>query len=284
MSAYGTGVVGIGISSSYTATRLNVVDNALAGSSMVDLTSTSTAAAGSLQKILNISLTGANTNASERTYGAYISNTHTGTNPFNTGLYAEVSGGPATRGVHGVNLGTGAGVRGDGAWGVYATSSSGSAFQGIANGIANGIYAEATDALTAHFVRNPASTNTAEIVLQLTRQSQGTSANGIGSIIEFHLSNDAGTGAISNQIISTLTNAVAASATSSMTINGLLSTVIVNVATFNADGSWQIRPITATAASAITPAEGMQVFVSNTNGTFTSIGFWGYQNGAWHAF
>ena len=42
-----------------------------------------------------------------------------------------------------------------------------------------------------------------------------------------------------------------------------------------------LSPITATAASAITAAEGDMVFVSDTNGTFTSIGFWGYQNGTW---
>jgi len=42
-----------------------------------------------------------------------------------------------------------------------------------------------------------------------------------------------------------------------------------------------IPPITATAASALTPAEGMELNVSNTNGTFTSIGKWQYIGGAW---
>jgi hypothetical protein len=56
MSVYGTGVVGIGISSVYTATRLNVVDNALAGGGlkMVNLTSTST----NSSTLLNVSATG----------------------------------------------------------------------------------------------------------------------------------------------------------------------------------------------------------------------------------
>ncbi len=49
----------------------------------------------------------------------------------------------------------------------------------------------------------------------------------------------------------------------------------------NGDGSWQIVPITATAASAITPVEGMMLFVSSTDATFITIGFWGYQNGLW---
>lgn len=53
------------------------------------------------------------------------------------------------------------------------------------------------------------------------------------------------------------------------------------IASFKPTGVLNIKPITATAASAITPAEGDIVFVSTTNATFTSIGIWGYQNGAW---
>lgn len=42
-----------------------------------------------------------------------------------------------------------------------------------------------------------------------------------------------------------------------------------------------LTPITATAASAITPAFGMMVVVNNTNGTFTSTGLWFYNGAAW---
>ena len=45
---------------------------------------------------------------------------------------------------------------------------------------------------------------------------------------------------------------------------------------------FRITPMTATQASAITPSEGLILFVSDTNGTFTSIGLWDYENGAWH--
>lgn len=40
---------------------------------------------------------------------------------------------------------------------------------------------------------------------------------------------------------------------------------------------------TATEASALTPANGWQIYVSSTNGTFTSVGFWGYVAGVWTA-
>lgn len=45
---------------------------------------------------------------------------------------------------------------------------------------------------------------------------------------------------------------------------------------------FRITPMTATQASAITPVEGLILFVSSTDGTFTSIGLWDYENGAWH--
>jgi hypothetical protein len=38
---------------------------------------------------------------------------------------------------------------------------------------------------------------------------------------------------------------------------------------------------TATEASAITAADGDFIYVTSTNATFTSIGFWGYENGTW---
>jgi hypothetical protein len=40
--------------------------------------------------------------------------------------------------------------------------------------------------------------------------------------------------------------------------------------------------MTATQASAISsPAEGLLVYVTNTNGTFTAKGWWGYDGAAW---
>jgi len=43
--------------------------------------------------------------------------------------------------------------------------------------------------------------------------------------------------------------------------------------------------MTATQASAISsPAEGLIVYVTNTNGTFTSKGWWGYDGSAWYKF
>ena len=42
-----------------------------------------------------------------------------------------------------------------------------------------------------------------------------------------------------------------------------------------------ITPQTSTEASAITPSDGMVIYVSDTNGTFTSVGIWARENGVW---
>jgi len=44
---------------------------------------------------------------------------------------------------------------------------------------------------------------------------------------------------------------------------------------------FRLMRMTATQASAITATDGLQLYVTNTNATFTSVGFWGYVNGAW---
>jgi len=45
---------------------------------------------------------------------------------------------------------------------------------------------------------------------------------------------------------------------------------------------FRIAPMTSAQASAITPTEGLMVFTSDTDATFTSVGFWGYEGGSWN--
>lgn len=42
-----------------------------------------------------------------------------------------------------------------------------------------------------------------------------------------------------------------------------------------------VMRMTAAQAGTITPINGMMLYVTTTSGTFTQIGFWGYENGAW---
>jgi hypothetical protein len=67
--------------------------NTLAGTSALTLSTTSTAAAGNAQTLLNLSMSGANSTTSQTTFGAQINNTHTGTSSTNVGLSVSASGG-----------------------------------------------------------------------------------------------------------------------------------------------------------------------------------------------
>lgn len=42
-----------------------------------------------------------------------------------------------------------------------------------------------------------------------------------------------------------------------------------------------VMRMTSAQASAITPSDGMMLYVTDTNGTFLVVGFWGYENGVW---
>jgi len=71
--------------------------------------------------------------------------------------------------------------------------------------------------------------------------------------------------------------------TASDPASNLMDLQIATVSKFKVhkSGAVVFAPMTAATAAALTPGEGMVVMVSDTDGTFTSIGLWGYQNGAW---
>jgi hypothetical protein len=136
---------------------------------------------------------------------------------------------------------------------------------------------------SAQLVTNPASTNSVVSVLDLQRTTSGTAATGLGAAMDYSLEAADANVYTSNSINSKWSDATAATRTSTLTLTGVLSASTVDLLVLAGNGSMKLRPITATAASAITPAEGMLVFVSDTNGTFVSIGIWCYQNAAWKA-
>ncbi len=67
--------------------------NGLSSGTLLTLSSNSTAAATNAQTLLNLDLSGANATASQSTYGAFITNSHTGTGAVNYGLSVTASGG-----------------------------------------------------------------------------------------------------------------------------------------------------------------------------------------------
>lgn len=199
-------------------------------------------------------------------------------------IYAESPTGGTSKAIYGIST-SGTGVYGVGAAaGVIGTSSVGSGVNANGTSNADALSAFSVDGVAGSFSTGPSSTNTIVDVLKVIRNTTGTAANGIGGSIDFYIQATSATTPLSNQIIYKWTDATFATRTSSLVFTGVNSTSTVDLLTLAGDGSMTMRPITATAASAITPAEGMIVMVSNTNGTFLSIGFWGYRNGAWAAF
>jgi hypothetical protein len=67
--------------------------NSLAAGTGLKLSAASTAAASNTQKLFEVAVSGANATASQTTYGAYFTNTHTGTSSSNVAAYFSASGG-----------------------------------------------------------------------------------------------------------------------------------------------------------------------------------------------
>ena len=137
------------ISSLTVATGTNTINNAayaqewqwntLAGATALKLSSTSTAAAGNLQRMFEIALSGANTTATQTTYGMTVSNTHTGATATNYGIdVTATSGGTAT-----ANYGIRSTVSG---------ALAGHAVRGVASGVQDvwGVYGSATGGNTSN--------------------------------------------------------------------------------------------------------------------------------------
>lgn len=179
-------------------------------------------------------------------------------------------GGSGTAAVVGNNTG------GANAYGVDGSGAAGSGVRGITTGAAKyGIVAQQSEVTT----------NTVKPSILVNVTFGGVGATGLGGSIDWNMATTTTTqGRASGSITNKWTDATDATRTSQVIISGVLSAAAVNILTLNSNGTMQMRPITATAASAITPAEGMIVFVSSTDATFISIGFWGYRNGAWAAF
>ena len=93
----------VAISALLAATGTNTINNAallqewqwntLADGSGLKLSSTSTAAASNLQRLFDLSLSGANATSTQTTYSLYATNTHTGTSSTNIAGYFSASGG-----------------------------------------------------------------------------------------------------------------------------------------------------------------------------------------------
>lgn len=190
--------------------------NTLSGAAL-NLSTTSTAAAGNAQALLKIDVSGANATSSQTTYGIQLSNTHTGTSAANIGIKATATGGSASSkalwgvttngkavvgdasttgtGVEGTST-SGTGVsgstQGTAGYGVLGTSTAaglsggyfigdgdGGTFYGGLNSETYGGSANASNAIAANFTKNSlaADSTLAKTVAKITNQLLGGSSN-----------------------------------------------------------------------------------------------------------
>lgn len=92
-----SGKVGIGTLSP--SSKLTVTNSSLAGVPLVDLSTTTTAAASNSQTLLTAVLSGANANATQTTYSGYFGNNHTGTASTNYGIIGVAENGTTNIGI-----------------------------------------------------------------------------------------------------------------------------------------------------------------------------------------
>jgi len=191
--------------------------NTLSSGTGLKLSSTSTAAASSTQKLFEVSLSGNNGSAGQTTYAGYFSNTHGGSTPINYGLYSTVSGGIVNYGLYGV-------VASSNDIALYANSSAGT-----------GVYSFSTTGVPFKAYAEPTSTNTVVNLMDLSRQSSGTAAAGIGGNITF-TTETATSSAVSNTITSTWTTATHASRVSDFIVSGVNAAVTADLLTIKGSG------------------------------------------------
>ena len=83
------------------------------------------------------------------------------------------------------------------------------------------------------------------------------------------------------RLVATLTDNTAGSEDSELSFYNLKAGTLTKQATIKNTGVFNLVPISAATASALTPAEGDIVIVNTTNGTFTSVGLWSYVAASW---
>lgn len=294
------------------ATATNTIDNTnykqrwnwstTAGDTAFALLGNSTGAASNLQNVLTVSNSGANTNVSQTTFGAKISNTKTGTSSINYGLYAKASGGSTANYAIGADgdvfVYTGFG---------YKFQSGGSITDGgalqITAGTNRAIFltptkAEGVDILTS---ANYISHNFYEVsgtdagIIMGGRYNAGTyDPFFTTSIVQLQRQS----GKLNFIAATGLAGSYTPSSYTIMTVNGTTSGAAGNVGIGTTSPSAnakleittttlapiKLTPMTATQASAVTAEDGQILYVNSTDGTFTSVGFWGRENGVWVKF
>lgn len=224
--------------------------NSLAGASGFKLSSTSTAATGSTQRLVDIQLSGANANSSQDTRALYVSNTHSGTSSTNyaayfvanTGttnraLYAEVTGGAAieaqaTSAAATAIIST---ATGSGGTAILATSNNSASSIAISGNSTNGI--------PGQFTKSTSGTNDIQNVLRIQRSTTGTAATGLGGSIAFYNEVVSGANSQSAAIASTWTDLTASTEDGNLEFFVTLNGTSTKQMTLHSNGDLELHTV-----------------------------------------
>lgn len=264
--------------------------NTLAGDTSLVLESNSTAAASNLNTVFGIVRRGANATSTQTVTGQVISVKNTGTSSTNIGLNLDVSGATNNYGLIVANGNVGIGTNTP----TVPLDILGNLTNNYPNNI--GIHATNSNAggRTDVFLINNTGTTSGFANLSVFGSSfvlgalQNNTQLGAGNSL--YLQSDANTSSGGTKTINFITGGYSNSPTLTITA-GNPGNVGIGTTTPVASAKLQISSttsgflppvMTSTQASAISsPAQGLMLFVTDTNGTFTSVGWWGYNGATW---
>ena len=261
--------------------------NTLAGDTAMVIASNSTAAASNLQNLLTVWQSGVNSTPLQTTYAARFINDKGGAT--NIGAYFQALNATTNYSAEflgDIKMNTYSNIRmGSSNSQIYFSSGNGVLFNSTNQGIKyNSVgYIDYFAGSTYHIFT---STKTLPFVIAATASTNylsfakpSTNQNSIIFNGDYESGSYRGETTFSNTI--NAANGILKIAANTGQTGGYAAFTPNYVLTVKPTTCINLTPITATAASAITPAEGDLLFVSTTDATFTSIGLWCYENGAW---
>jgi hypothetical protein len=283
--------------------------NSLTSGTGLALSSSSTAATGNSQTVLCISQTGANATSGQTTYGLKVSNTKTGTTNSNTAALFTASGAAnnnfAIEASGAVRMDDNqyfyfvTGVASPTTSAHIRTNTSAAQFQihaassqsiNLISKIARGVLAsDSSGVVYINLANNSSTKHSISFGGDNTGTTNYRAVDTTTAVIEqdgakLHLCANSG---LAGGFGSYTPNQI-------MTINGGATVAASNIGIGNTSPNASalldltsttkgllLPRMTATQGSAISALNGLMIYVTDTNGTFTSVGFWGYENGAW---
>jgi len=267
--------------------------NTIAGDTALVIASNSVNATSNLQNLLTVSQSGANATSTQTTYGAIFSNKKTGIASTNIGAYFSASGGTTNYSVSadGSNWFSNPSIttnnlylENTSGYGVGYTSSNHQISMRDKNSGAYSAYSSVGGGVYGLYLKS--TQITATIGTTNIMQISGSSSrllldDGSGAQLYW---NNSGIQCALNVVIFKMNNSEVARFNSSGSL-GIGTTTPDASAILDLTSTTKglaIPTMTATQASAIsTPKKSLMIYVTDTNGTFTSAGWWGYNGTIW---